>query len=194
MGGFGSGLRATRKCTVEESWRLRIGDVVEALARASDRFDHAVVAARNADRGDLWVHAGQDHSESTVELGIQLAISYRPPGVWWLVEDTVHLTFTRPWFGGKRWWLACPCGRRAVALYLPPDATYFRCRDCNGLTYQSVQSHDARVSFLRRHPEKALALLRSSNPKTSGLFLVLKALRCLDPPKRGQRFSPPNAR
>jgi len=175
MGGFGSGVRAIRKCTVEESWRLRVRDVVEAVARASDRFDHGVVTARTADGGTLWVHAGQDHRESTVELGIQLAISYRPPGVWWVVEDTAHLTFTRPWFGGKRWWLACPCGRRAAALYLPPDATHFRCRTCHDLTYRSVRQHDRRIDALRRNPAEALRLLREHGDQPGVIFRVLRA-------------------
>jgi hypothetical protein len=176
MGGFGSGVRAARKCTVEESWRLRVRDVVEAVTRPSDRFDAGVIAARNAHGGDLWVHAGQVRSEEEVEQGMEMAISYWASAVPWLVEDAAQLTFTRPWFGGKRWWLRCSCGRRVAALYLRPDDPHFRCRHCHDLTYTSVQAHDRRVDYFKTHPAELLSLLHSSRPMSSVLILALKAL------------------
>jgi hypothetical protein len=65
-------------------------------------------------------------------------------------EDTekywVHLTTTRPRFGGLRWWFVCPlvikgrpCNRRVGKLYLPPHGRYFGCRHCYDLTYTSCQ-------------------------------------------------------
>jgi hypothetical protein len=50
----------------------------------------------------------------------------------------VNLVTTPCHFGGVRYWFACPsCGRRAGALYLVPGDVYFRCRQCNNLSYQS---------------------------------------------------------
>jgi hypothetical protein len=46
--------------------------------------------------------------------------------------------------GGVRWWFICPlsrngvsCGRRVGILYCPPGATYYGCRHCHSLSYES---------------------------------------------------------
>lgn len=56
----------------------------------------------------------------------------------------VSLTATACHFGGYRYWFVCPlcwggrAGReRAGTLYLPPGASYFGCRHCYDLSYQS---------------------------------------------------------
>lgn len=52
----------------------------------------------------------------------------------------VGLTTTAPYFGGLRYWFRCPglgCSKRVAKLYLPPEATDFRCRQCHDLTYAS---------------------------------------------------------
>jgi hypothetical protein len=44
----------------------------------------------------------------------------------------------------KRWWIECPrCSGRRDALYLPPDATKWACRECHGLIY-ATQRHGFR--------------------------------------------------
>src|SRR5262245_32326309 len=44
----------------------------------------------------------------------------------------------------KRWWIECPrCTGRRDALYLPPDATRWACRECHGLIY-ATQRHGFR--------------------------------------------------
>lgn len=55
-------------------------------------------------------------------------------------------------YGGKRWWYICPlsksgriCGRRCRILYLPQGASYFGCRECYNLTYESRQKHRSRL-------------------------------------------------
>lgn len=47
-------------------------------------------------------------------------------------------------YGGARYWFRCslvrngiPCNRRVGVLYLPPGASYFGCRHCYNLTYES---------------------------------------------------------
>jgi hypothetical protein len=43
-------------------------------------------------------------------------------------------------YRGQRMWMLCPeCGRRCGKLYLPPEASWFGCRDCHDLTYRSSQ-------------------------------------------------------
>lgn len=44
------------------------------------------------------------------------------------------------------------CHRRVRKLFLPPGAKYFGCRACYDLTYESAQSHDARVGKLMKNP------------------------------------------
>jgi len=60
------------------------------------------------------------------------------------IQCRVELVTTRPHFGGLRWWFICPltsngipCRRRVQCLYLPPDQTFFGCRFCHRLGYQS---------------------------------------------------------
>lgn len=50
----------------------------------------------------------------------------------------VSLVTTPCNFGGVRYWFGCPsCGRRVGVLYLAPGDVYFRCRNCNNLSYNS---------------------------------------------------------
>lgn len=56
----------------------------------------------------------------------------------------VPLVTTPCHFGGVRWWFLCPlskdgvpCGRRVGKLYCPPGATYYGCRHCYNLSYES---------------------------------------------------------
>ncbi|MBI3966635.1 MAG: hypothetical protein HY329_13455 [Chloroflexi bacterium] len=51
-------------------------------------------------------------------------------------------------FGGERRWFVCPgvrngraCHRRVAKIYLPPSGTYFLCRHCHDLSYESRQRH-----------------------------------------------------
>ena len=57
------------------------------------------------------------------------------------IRDRILLTTTHPFFGGVRYWFACPeCSRRIRKLYLPPNETHFACRHCHNLSYESHQS------------------------------------------------------
>lgn len=55
-----------------------------------------------------------------------------------------NLLETSCFFGGKRYWFQCGlytsnvfCGRRVGSLYLPPGASYFGCRHCHNISYDS---------------------------------------------------------
>ena len=57
------------------------------------------------------------------------------------VRQTVRLTFTRPNYGGKRWWMLCPVsGRRVGKLYLPPGGDVFASRQA----WRNFQSYNLR--------------------------------------------------
>lgn len=56
----------------------------------------------------------------------------------------VRLTTTLCNFGGVRYWFICPlsrngvyCGRRVAKLYKAPGGSYFGCRHCYNLSYES---------------------------------------------------------
>jgi hypothetical protein len=102
-------------------------------------------------------------------------------------EQVIRTTSTPCRFGGKRLWFECPglhgvpCGRRCTTLYLPPGVGVFACRQCNRLTYESVQTHDARVDRLVRNPNLLSSALRSPKLRTSllGVSAYKKLVRCL---------------
>jgi hypothetical protein len=58
----------------------------------------------------------------------------------------IPLTKTPCYFGGERFWFICPdCHRRVSILYRPRYSSFFLCRHCHDLTYQSTQHR--RTSF-----------------------------------------------
>lgn len=64
----------------------------------------------------------------------------------------IRLTWTRPHYGGRRWWFQCPlvidgraCGRRCAKLHLLAGGHFFGCRICQRLTYRSRQWHRDRI-------------------------------------------------
>lgn len=73
------------------------------------------------------------------------------------MDEEFGLVSRRPHFGGLRYFVTCPCGRRTVKLYLPPGGTRFRCRECHGLTYESRQRHNKRIDFYLKNPRAAKA-------------------------------------
>src|SRR5262245_3485964 len=102
------------------------------------------------------------------------------------VAYSIRLTSSRPQYGGTRWWFVCPlvvrqvpCGRRVRKLYRAGQ--YFGCRQCYGLTYNSRQEHDARVSRLMKNPDLIRAMMDSGSFGQS--FLAMKAALKLTGPR-----------
>jgi hypothetical protein len=57
------------------------------------------------------------------------------------VEQRIRLTYTRPTYGGRRWWMICPySGRRVAKLHIPPGGDRFASRLAWRLPYQSQRS------------------------------------------------------
>lgn len=72
------------------------------------------------------------------------------------VKQTVRLCFTRPNYGGKRWWMICPYrGIRVGKLYLPPGGDRFASRQAWRLGY-----HIQRVGRYDRASERLFRLQR----------------------------------
>lgn len=71
------------------------------------------------------------------------------------VEQHIWLTYTRPNYGGRRWWMICPYGGGRVGkLYLPPNGDRFASRKAWRVGYLSQRNteHD--------RPFEALAKLQ----------------------------------
>ncbi|MGO8718713.1 MAG: hypothetical protein ACLQMO_05785 [Acidobacteriaceae bacterium] len=98
-------------------------------------------------------------------------IGTRP--LWVVRQHTIPLLSSLPHFGGERFWFRCACGRRVGRLYLRGGAPEFRCRQCLGLTYESAQSHDARVYEMARCPGDIYAALRK--PGLKELLMAYRA-------------------
>jgi hypothetical protein len=64
----------------------------------------------------------------------ELTLEYRMDGESRLQRLRLVATFCH--LGGRRWWVICPCGRRAAVLWGPE----FRCRRCHGLAYATAQA------------------------------------------------------
>ena len=86
---------------------------------------------------------------------------------WKDVEEWVPLTWTSCHFGGQRPWFVCPgavngpyCGRRVAVLY--DASSYFLCRQCCGLAYESQ-----RKDRLRRLVSKAQKIRHRLGGSTS---------------------------
>lgn len=136
MGGYGSGWQGPRKATVEESLTLS----ASALVRKG-----VLVTGRHTSGQWWWAYEGEDpHAKIGYEANLLdlenawLRLHYSANGE--PVDYTVHLTWTRPHFGGVRWWLVCPLtNRRAAKLYLAPGTRRFAHRETHGLTYTSCR-------------------------------------------------------
>jgi len=136
MGGYGSGWQGQRKATVEESLTLS----ASALTRKG-----VLVTGQHASGQWWWAYEGEaPHAKIGYEADLRdmdcawLRLHYSANGE--PVNYTVRLTWTRPHYGGVRWWLVCPMtNKRAAKLYLPPGAHQFACREAHDLTYTSCR-------------------------------------------------------
>ncbi|MFC1657261.1 hypothetical protein ACFL2P_01640 [Candidatus Moduliflexota bacterium] len=148
MGGSGSGYRISKKDTVEDCLTLDISFFVK----------QGILHEFNCRSGSLqWTNSytGEPTSSIGYEIntldtgGPWVRLHYvitRPDGEKKAMDYKVLLETTRPHFGGSRWWFICaltvgskPSWRRVGKLYLPPGGSYFGCRHCYDLTYQSCQ-------------------------------------------------------
>jgi len=183
MGGYGSGSRSTRKVTVEECLTADISRLLKPdITQKSTVWgwiEWKNRAGETLSSVNFYLDSGRDTS-ATLRLSYQWgSAEERIP-----IEEPIPMVATRPYFGGLRWWFICPliisgrvCQRRVRRLHLPPGGRYFGCRSCYNLTYDSVRTHDGRLSWLARHPGELLAALKSKNPSKSflGFRAALKA-------------------
>jgi len=167
MGGYGSGHRITRKSTVQECRALDLASFPKGDFVRQSHWPRTVTWRNYAD--EVTASVGYTCEPCGVGMAV-LRFSYTVTRAekGQEVAESIQVVVTRPHFGGTRWWFICPvivnnreCLRRVRKLYLPSGGTYFGCRTCYNLTYESVRTHDNRVGRLVRSPDAILAALRS---------------------------------
>jgi hypothetical protein len=135
MGGFGSGNRYNHSG----------GGTCEGMRRVDLRLMRRRGYLSPGATGSLsWSVNGEPcGSISFRNVAGGLRLIYRATdysGEWQSIDELVQLTETAQHLGGSRHWFKCPrCSRRCLVLY---GGTYFRCRRCHRLRYQS-QREDA---------------------------------------------------
>lgn len=141
MGGYGSGRQSSRP-TVEEGLTLDLG----LLVRRGWIRDGAAAEGGTlcwSSNGEIAATIGHSYDltgPNRAHLTLTYALSGRhtsPENV----KQRITLVYTRPTYGGRRWWMICPTsGRRVAKLHLPPGGDRFASRLTWGLTYRSQRS------------------------------------------------------
>ena len=157
MGGFGSGTwyRFSKKNTIEDYCSLDINYLVKQGYLKSDIFNMG---------GSLkWWSTWMDEKQARSSISFNIrTLPDEAPYFQAIYSNTdtkekfdykIFLTTTWPNYGGKRWWFICPinrCRKRVRKLYL--TATYFACRKCLNLAYnsQSEPIHSRMLSKARK--------------------------------------------
>ena len=140
MGGFGSGRDGGRP-TVEDGLTI---DIALMLRRGWVRVGVIGTGSQNwSCRGELIASVSHRFDMSDPDQAEMTLFYTRTPrnGPPEKVEQCLRLTYTRPHYGGRRWWIICPySGRRVLKLHLPPGGDRFASRQAWRLAYQSQRS------------------------------------------------------
>jgi hypothetical protein len=134
MGGYGSGRSATRPLA-DHSRRVDIGWML--------RTDLAKDGALKS--GTLRWHRGGEPTGSASYIAdlrdpdfASLELNYTRGRDGERVCQRIRLCYTRPNYGGRRWWMRCPYrGHRVLKLYMPPGGDRFASARAWRLAWQS---------------------------------------------------------
>lgn len=136
MGGYGSG-RTGGRPVADRCYRIDIAWMI--------RTERAMAGCLI--RGVLnWTCGGEPSGSISYEADMadpdnaRLVLDYTrgSGGDAEKVHQVVELTFSEPYYGGRRWWMICPYGGgRCGKLYLPDNGDRFASRKAWRLGYQS---------------------------------------------------------
>lgn len=172
MGGYGSGRRGGSPTSEGAgSYVLSIQDFVRAGVEEGGAAEWSMSWAAGkwqvkfhinaCDRSNAWIVLA--HESRTEPARDQL---YR-----------IALTWTKPPYGGLRWWFLCPrTGRRCTKLFLPRGGHRFWSRQAYGLGYACQRmSRESRLMWRARELHRQLggdgrALGQASPPKPPGMW------------------------
>jgi hypothetical protein len=144
MGGVGSGRSSTRSL-VEHSLTIDLPQMMRrGLVKGGQRGTFRLRFSRTGEWVRLYYDL-RDPDEAWLELNYR---QYIRADVQPEVMQYIPLTFTVPYYGGRRWWMICD-GQRVAKLYLPPGGRSFGSREAWRLVYSS-QRVDERGRAFRR--------------------------------------------
>ncbi len=143
MGGRGSGRTqsfATDKCedyrSIDLAWLRRQN------SRSSGREGRLTWSRNDA----VFASVSYSLEDTNLRL-IYRTRSYG--GNWKDVAETLPITTTKTNFGGQRHWFICPsCRHRCRKIY---GGSYFRCRRCHGLKYESQYERNFNRAATQAH-------------------------------------------
>lgn len=140
MGGYGSGRHGGRP-TVEDGLTVDLGLMLRR-GWAKDGASGAGTLSWSSN-GEPFATIGHSY-DLTDPDNAHLTLTYtRTPrsASPEKVEQRIRLVWTRPTYGGRRWWMICPySGRRVAKLHLPPGGDRFASRLAWRLPYRSQRS------------------------------------------------------
>jgi hypothetical protein len=140
MGGYGSG-RHGGKPTVEDGLTVDLGLM---LRRGWARVGAAGSGTLSWSSNGEPIATIEHRYDLTDPDNAHLTLNYtRTPrgGLPEKVEQRIRLTWTRPNYGGRRYWMVCPySGRRVAKLHLPSGGDRFASRLAWRLPYRSQRA------------------------------------------------------
>lgn len=156
MGNWNSGRRSPTR-TVEECLTISIaglmkrGLVVDGKRGSGTLRWASNGGGREARVGFTYDLTDADDAEMRLTFSIATSAQERLD-----IFQLILLKYTRPKFGGRRWWMICPIsGKRVAKLHKPPAEARFAAREHWGLGYR-IQ----RVSHANRPLERLFKLQR----------------------------------
>jgi len=156
LGGYGSG-RHSGNSTADDAFKLDLAWMVRtALAREGAQTEGVLRWRSGGFRTYCAQYKAIMDEPGDERLELHHVVGY-PDGKRQGLRQTIELCYTRPNYGGKRWWLICPYSHRRVAkLYLPPGGDRFASREAWRLGYRSqrVSRRDKPFEALFRLQER----------------------------------------
>ena len=137
MGGWGSG-RTGGRPTAELSLRIDIAWMIRTRRAVPGSLRSGILSWSYGD-GETIASISYK-ADMTDSFNSELVLSYTRGSSEdkESVEQIVRLVFTKPHYGGKRWWMVCPYrGMRVGKLYKPSGGDRFASRKAWRLGYQS---------------------------------------------------------
>ena len=124
-----------RKATTEESHDISVRTLKKRKLLSGK---HSITMTWTSNRSDKTATIGID-IDVTEDPHVRLYYTKAErDGTQTDYDYEISLVTTDCYFGGVRYWFACPmCWQRVGVIYLAPNDAYFRCRHCNDLTYLS---------------------------------------------------------
>src|SRR5215471_9206018 len=99
---------------------------------------------------------------------------------------TVRLVARQAGCFKRRWWIKClACGSPRDALYLPPNATRWACRECHGLIYAS-QRHGFRHPLRKVLTHRKRITLQREVARQERRWARVRAKQDREPPRSAE--------